>query len=1471
MNNTDQPNNKPKKYRTSKPVVKEKKGNYDKKPDIPKTTSDSNEFLDLYKLISLGVIFQDEHGVVIHANPAIERIFGLLPGHSQGQTIIDPHRKIIHEDGSELEIDQLPGMVALRTGKPLNDVTVGVYDPNTEKYNWLLINAEPEFLPGKKKPYQAVSTVADITNLKNIVDTFGRYETLLNLAMVAADLGIWKKNFQEQQFFVDETTRRHFGFGSGQILTEDIFERIHPEDSERIAQETRNFLIQRRTNQAKTDFRIVHPDGTIRWVAINVVLQFIESDDGLVPFTAVGTSQDITERKLAEEALKRETRAFSILSSCDQAIIKITDEIDLLQEVCRICVESGDYRMAWIGYIENGPDKKIKPVAQFGPENGNLESLNITWSDTKYGKGPTSAAVRTNRPVVSQNILQDPRAENWREAAAKRGYASTIALPIHVSGSVIGVLTLYSRYPDAFESDEVALLKNLTDDLSYAIEGLRTRSAQMKLQEVLRISEESNKLAQRSAHIGTWEWNLQTDTLFWSDELYRLLDINPDEFTPTDTSIFDCVLPEDKANSVKAYERSFASGGPFDIEYRIRDSAGSIKWINLKGNVVLDEKNQPILAAGTMQEITERKLVEEKLFEANRNYRLVTENSNDVIWVLNIATERFTFISPSVKKLLGFSVEEMILKSLADILAAESYQKVKTLLVNSAPDFRKGNPATSFVLELDQYRKDKSIVTTEVTYSQVIDDEGNLQAIGITRDITERKKAEVSLKEERNLFQMLMNNIPDGIYFKNKESRFLRINKSEAMHFGLSNPSQAQGKTDFDFFSEEHARQAYDDEQMIIRTGQPMIDIEEKETWSDGRVCWVASSKLPLRNSAGEITGTFGISHDITHRKEMELSLQQRVKELETVYQLSNRIRAGETVQELLNVLLFETLKTINSHDGAIFLFKSSTNKLELCAASGWFEQLAGLTLDPDEGINGHVFSTNQPYITLEMQKDRFLAQKVHDLIPSQQYGGFFPIQCSEGIIGVMDILLPAPNTFSENDKRLLAIISQLAGNAILSSRLNEKLKSSNMNLQEEIDQRIAFQTMLAAEKELLSTTLMSIGEGVIIADKDGSIILFNHSAETITGFKTHEIIDNPLNTVIQIIDPITNQVVPDLIRNLYKMSRGKVRDHNSKAPLLITKSGERILVSASISALRSPKGKMQGHVLVFQDVTEQQKVEAQTALSQKMEAIGQLAAGIAHEINTPIQYVGDNLRFLQKTVDKFTEILVTYDQLFSESGRQINQKDLDQLDEVKKQTKIQHYLAESPNAVQEALDGVERVRKIVLAMREFSHPSDKNKKLSDINHGIETTIVISYNEWKYSAEMETDLDPTLPPFFCQIDEINQVILIMIINAAQAIQEAIPANSDQKGKIKISTKKGDGCIFIKIEDTGKGIPADLYQRIFDPFFTTKGIGKGTGQGLSLAHQIIVQKHHGTINVDSTVGTGTIFTIQLPIESEDKDS
>jgi signal transduction histidine kinase len=191
------------------------------------------------------------------------------------------------------------------------------------------------------------------------------------------------------------------------------------------------------------------------------------------------------------------------------------------------------------------------------------------------------------------------------------------------------------------------------------------------------------------------------------------------------------------------------------------------------------------------------------------------------------------------------------------------------------------------------------------------------------------------------------------------------------------------------------------------------------------------------------------------------------------------------------------------------------------------------------------------------------------------------------------------------------------------------------------------------------------------------------------------------------------------------------------------------------------------------------------------------------------------------------------------------------------------YLLEEIPKAIEQTVEGVSRVSTLVSAMKEFSHPGTKEKVPLDLNHAIESTITVARNEWKYVADLETDFDPALPQISCQAGEFNQVILNLIVNAAHAITDVIEKGGPAKGVIRIQTRNCADWAEIRIEDSGGGIPEAARSRIFDPFFTTKAIGKGTGQGLAIAHSVVVDKHNGSIQFETEDGKGTTFIIRLP--------
>jgi signal transduction histidine kinase len=279
----------------------------------------------------------------------------------------------------------------------------------------------------------------------------------------------------------------------------------------------------------------------------------------------------------------------------------------------------------------------------------------------------------------------------------------------------------------------------------------------------------------------------------------------------------------------------------------------------------------------------------------------------------------------------------------------------------------------------------------------------------------------------------------------------------------------------------------------------------------------------------------------------------------------------------------------------------------------------------------------------------------------------------------------------------------------------------------------------------------------------------------------------------------------------------------------------------------------------------EQETLLARLLQSQKLESVGRLAAGIAHEINTPIQFISTNINFINESFIELSQVVTTFLQ-FLESVKKgaVTEAQVKAQEAIVAHLDWDYLREEIPRALDQSKEGIQRVTSIIQAMKEFSHPGSKQKVNADLNRIIETTITVSRNEWRYVATVETDLDPELQTVPCLADEMGQVFLNLLVNAAHSIENKPDTHLEgEKGKITLSTRQDDHYVEIRITDTGGGIPKHIQDKVFDPFFTTKEVGKGTGQGLAIAHDVITGKHNGTLVFETEPGIGTTFIIRLP--------
>lgn len=419
---------------------------------------------------------------------------------------------------------------------------------------------------------------------------------------------------------------------------------------------------------------------------------------------------------------------------------------------------------------------------------------------------------------------------------------------------------------------------------------------------------------------------------------------------------------------------------------------------------------------------------------------------------------------------------------------------------------------------------------------------------------------------------------------------------------------------------------------------------------------------------------------------------------------------------------------------------------------------------------------------------------------------------------------------------------------------------SEEENYYQDMSQTLSDIFILAQEREhfeqVYQQNLRLINEmssAAIGINKHDRVTHWNHQAEIYFGYSNEQALDERL------FDLQIQCDWPTIIAKLYdSLNMNTTTDRFDVIYKRADTEKDRIL-SVAITPFSETNGMFMGYLLLMDDITEKKHLEKKHQQSMYLESIGQLSAGIAHEINTPMQYISDNLNFLR---DSFTDTAIALNKI----QKHLTNKTLDEamLSAIFEAADFDYLSKELPLALNQTTEGVNRVCSIVKAMKEYSHPNSEHKVATNINHCIESTIIISKHTWKYHSELEVDLDPDLPLVMCHPGPLNEVILNIIVNAADAIKEVVERNSNfEKGKIVIQTLRKEFAAEIRISDTGGGIPVDIQEKIFDPFFTTKDVGKGTGQGLALSYRIIKERHNGELFFETVSGEGTTFILQLP--------
>ena len=428
-----------------------------------------------------------------------------------------------------------------------------------------------------------------------------------------------------------------------------------------------------------------------------------------------------------------------------------------------------------------------------------------------------------------------------------------------------------------------------------------------------------------------------------------------------------------------------------------------------------------------------------------------------------------------------------------------------------------------------------------------------------------------------------------------------------------------------------------------------------------------------------------------------------------------------------------------------------------------------------------------------------------------------------------------------------------------LTDRLERRLtraRQENEILERMIEDKTRSLYLARAEVErgkvFLENVLNSMQSAVMITDPAGAVTAVGGSTPSLLGAGEHELIGRHLGELLAISEPPD---APDPAAGVGSAVEGELVPLGDRAP---------IPVLVTTSPLEDENGEASGAVHVATDLRDRRRLEVELRHAQRLESIGQLAAGVAHEINTPIQFVSDSVRFLGEVLGDLMDLVESHQRLREAIGEPAELADLvADVDRRTNEAELGFVREEAPQALTRTVDGLDRVATIVKALKQFSHPGSDDMSPTDLGDIVENTLTVARNEYKYVAEIDRRLDD-VGDVFCHPGDLGQVLLNLVVNAAHAISEHAEPGGEL-GRITVSTRRVDDGVLIEVTDTGGGVPAEIRDRVFEPFFTTKEPGHGTGQGLALAHNVIVNKHRGRLDLEVDDGVGSTFRIWLPGE------
>jgi PAS domain S-box-containing protein len=1050
-----------------------------------------------------------------------------------------------------------------------------------------------------------MGTFRDITERKKAEELLKRSEeyfrTLMDSSLdaitIMGDDGIIR--------YESPSYERLLGFKPEERVNSNLFERIHPDDIKRVAELFAGFL-PNRGGTLQAEVRAQHKDGSWRFIeAMGSNLL----DNPIVKGIVISL-RDVTERKQAEEAIKRSEQYFKALVENAMDVITVIDNEGIIRY-------EADSIARVLGYkVEERVGKYIADFAH-----------------------PDDMEILIN---AFNRLSQNP--------------------------DLIQHANVRSRHKDGSWRAVEAVARNL---LEYeAVKGIvlnwRDITERKRMEEALKESEERFRRLVNQAPDIIFRWSPDKGLEYVSPAVAQITGFSPEDLMADPmiglelAKLSDSQLAEDYTKVVEE-RRSMRAR---EVSFVRKD--GKPVHLDMRSHAIRDGKGEVVAYEGILRDITDRKLMEEAIKESEARYRLLAENVQDVISVVDMNL-RPTYVSPSVYQLMGYTVEEAMARTLEEQLTPASFESIVKAFREglTAGQAGQNDLSGSLVLEAEVYRKNGSTAPVEMRVNLLRDSDGQpLGILGVTRDITERKEAERRIKRNYEI-QSVLNGL-------------LRISLT-----------------------------------------------------------------------------------DISLEKQLQLFLKHIVS---------------------VSPLALEA-------KGAIFLVEDDPDVLVLKAQHGLPESLLSMCGRVPFGR----CLCGRAALSGEMQFADYVDERHENRYEGILQHGHYcvPILFGGKVLGVINLYVGEGHTRDGMEAGFLGAVSDVMAGIIQRKKAEEELRR-------------------------LSDAVRMSTDSIVITDIEGTIIEVNEAALRMYG--TTEKADLVGKNSIENIAPEDREIASAQLEKVIETEQLQSIEYR-----VLRKEGSSIPVETSVAIMRSKDGEPVGYVAVSRDITERKRMEQQLQSAGRLAAVGELAAGVAHELNNPLA-----------AIQGYSQLLVSRNDL-----DELTKKDVDTI-------------------YREAL----RASKITKNLLSFARRHEPEKRYISINETVEKTLELRAHQMKVgNIELVTELQPDLPNTMADFYQLQQVFMNIVVNAEQAMSEA-----HGRGKLIVRTQKSGDVLQVSFIDNGPGISEENLKRIFDPFFTTKDVGKGTGLGLSICYGI-VEAHKGRLYARSKPGEGASFFVEIPIVSD----